>query len=98
MTTAAGVKTESRFEDGQFDDAVEENTPQTNVQPDRPAVSYIDEVQLLEWSEPEDEGTYNDDEDEDLMEDEFDDNRVEDEDWEIAERGACLSTRNTTFA
>ncbi|KIJ62642.1 hypothetical protein HYDPIDRAFT_94239 [Hydnomerulius pinastri MD-312] len=67
------------IEHGQFDDAPEGVRP-----PDpRQGGNFIDDDQLLEWSEPSD----NEDEDEpELSGDDFEDNRVEDEDWEIAER------------
>ncbi|KAG8214661.1 RIO1-domain-containing protein [Butyriboletus roseoflavus] len=41
---------------------------------------YIDDAQLLEWSEP------SEDEDDRLSGDDYEDDRAEDEDWEIAER------------
>ena len=94
-------------EDGQFDDAPEDDTgpiqvsnPSTVDAPTvapasvidaRQGASYIDEDGLLEWSEPEDEDSY--DSDQVLGDDDNDyENRVEDEDWDIAERGMHYST------
>ena len=68
---------------GQFDDALEDAG-----QPDpRQGGHYIDDVQLLEWSEP------SEDEDDELSGDDFEGDRVEDEDWEIAERGESALDR-----
>lgn len=65
---------------GQFDDALED----VEQHDPRQGGHYIDDDQLLEWSEPsEDEGEDIDQ----LSADDFEDDRVEDEDWEIAERG-----------
>ncbi|KAH7885222.1 RIO1-domain-containing protein [Phlebopus sp. FC_14] len=65
------------IETRQFDDVLEDDR-----QPDpRRGGHFIDDEQLLEWSEPSD-----DDDDEELSGDDFEDDRVEDEDWEIAER------------
>lgn len=61
---------------GQFDDALED----AEQRDPRQGGHYIDDDQLLEWSEP------SDGEDQ-LSGDDFEDDRVEDEDWEIAERG-----------
>ncbi|KAF9221563.1 RIO1-domain-containing protein [Gyrodon lividus] len=64
------------FVHGQFDDVlvdVQQNDP-------RQGRHFIDDDQLLEWSE------LSNDEDEDIDEDDFEENRAEDEDWEIAER------------
>ncbi|EJC98445.1 RIO1-domain-containing protein [Fomitiporia mediterranea MF3/22] len=83
-------------EQGQFDDAHEGSHNTTEV-PETALVSndservegrgsanYIDDPNLLEWSEEEDG---EDDEDEDgIREEDFDDNRVDDEDWDVTER------------
>ena len=63
---------------GQFDDALEDDE---QYDP-RQGGYYIDDVQLLEWSEPseDDDGDYA-----------SGDDRVEDQDWEIAERGESAS-------
>lgn len=58
---------------GQFDDASED----TEHHNPRQGGHYIDDDQLLEWSEPSED---------ELSGDDFG-HRVEDEDWEIAERG-----------
>ena len=80
------------IEDGQFDDAPEDtvetpNAPQTVDL--REGHNYIDDENILEWSEDssdEEEDTF--DLEEDQMEAEaFETLRAEDEDWEIAERG-----------
>lgn len=81
------------IEDGQFDDAPEDIPQSTDaiVPPTdlRNGHSYIDDENILEWSEEssdeEEEQFYLE---EDQMEAEaFDTLRAEDEDWEIAERG-----------
>ena len=91
MTTTA--KVERNGDDGQFDDAIEDISVQRDVHTERPTISHIDEEHLLEWSEPEDDEEVYEEEEDDIEEDEYEDNRVEDEDWEIAERGECLSIR-----
>jgi hypothetical protein len=67
---------------GQFDDALEDAEPHNP----RQGGHYIDDDQLLEWSEP------SEDEDDQPSGDDFED-RVEDEDWEIAERGESVYDR-----
>lgn len=73
---------------GQFDDALE-NVEQHDP---RQGGRYIDDHQLLEWSEPSDDEDGGDDIDQ-LSGDDFEDDRVEDEDWEIAERGESALDR-----
>ncbi|KAH0832114.1 RIO1-domain-containing protein [Lanmaoa asiatica] len=71
---------------GQFDDALED----AEQHDPRQGGHYIDDDQLLEWSEP------SEDEDADIDQlsgDDFEDDRVEDEDWEIAERGDSVLDR-----
>lgn len=69
---------------GQFNDAVED----AEQHDPRHGGHYIDDAQLLEWSEPSD-----DDDIDQLSGDDFEDDRVEDEDWEIAERGTSVVVR-----
>ena len=73
------------IEEGQFDDA-----PDTLVTVEndiRGNASYIDT-----YEREQDEYLAEEDEDEYIseIEEEYDNNRVEDEDWENAERGACI--------
>ena len=70
--------------DGQFDDAQE---VQSDALPadHRQVGHFIDDDQLLEWSE-ESAG----EEDEEEMDDGYDDTRIEDEDWEVAEGGMVI--------
>ncbi|KAI5117326.1 hypothetical protein M0805_002340 [Coniferiporia weirii] len=81
---------------GQFDDAPEDTTVPdalvpTNSTPvvvspgPRGNASYIDDPQLLEWSEPEEE-EYTDEDEDGIREEDLEDNRVEDEDWDVTER------------
>ena len=80
------------IEDGQFEDAPEDSTQSNTVPPviirvdPRANGTFIDDPELLEWSEPEDDGFVDEDEDE-LYEEDFEDNRVDDEDWDVTERG-----------
>lgn len=88
------------IEEGQFDDAPEDTTVSTPVDPvdgrARTAHRFVDdedkdEEHLLEWSsssEDEDEPDDFEDEEDALERAAFEELRVEDEDWEIAERGA----------
>ena len=75
------------IEDGQFEDAPEDSAQSNTVPPviirvdPRANGTFIDDPELLEWSEPEDDGFVDEDEDE-LYEEDFEDNRVDDEDWE----------------
>ena len=70
--------------DGQFDDAQE--VPSDALPADHRQVGhFIDDDQLLEWSE-ESAG----EEDEEEMDDGYDDTRIEDEDWEVAEGGMVI--------
>ncbi|KAI0076349.1 RIO1-domain-containing protein [Panus rudis PR-1116 ss-1] len=78
-----------QIEEGQFDDAPEDiSADRTSVpQTDRPNGQYIDEENLLEWSETSEEEEDEDELEEDQLEAEaFETLRAEDEDWEIAER------------
>ena len=78
------------IEDGQFDDAPEDGAEASNAVNVREGHNYIDDENILEWSEDssdEEEDAF--DLEEDQMEAEaFETLRAEDEDWEIAERGA----------
>ena len=80
------------IEDGQFEDAPEDSAQSNTVLPviirvdPRANGTFIDDPELLEWSEPEDDGFVDEDEDE-LYEEDFEDNRVDDEDWDVTERG-----------
>ena len=81
------------IEDGQFDDAPEDTVETPNAASQvvnlREEHNYIDDENILEWSEDssdEEEDTF--DLEEDQMEAEaFESLRAEAEDWEIAERG-----------
>lgn len=71
---------------GQFEDAIED----AQQHDPRQGGHYIDDDQLLEWSEP------SEDEDDDidrLSGDDFEYDRAEDEDWEMAERGETAFDR-----
>ncbi len=78
------------IEIGQFDDAPESTLPDSPLNP-REGHNFIDEANILEWSEESEE------EDEfDLEEDEmeyaaYQTLRAEEEDWEVAERGMVSS-------
>lgn len=75
------------IEKGQFDNAPVETNNSTLPDP-RQGGHFIDEDNLLEWSEPEDSAGEDEDEVEEYDGD--DDNRAEDEDWEIAEGGTLI--------
>lgn len=81
------------IEDGQFEDAPEDSTQSNTVPPviirvdPRANGTFIDDPELLEWSEPEDDGFVDEDEEDELYEEDFEDNRVDDEDWDVTERG-----------
>jgi len=68
--------------EGQFDDAPSD--PAAAVMDDQqdPRLGgyFIDDEQILEWSDENSEV-------DDLNEDDFEDPRADDEDWEVAERG-----------
>ena len=70
---------------GQFDDALED----AEQRDPRQGGHYIDDDQLLAWSEPSED----EDDIDQLSGDGFEDDRVEDEDWEIAERGESAVDR-----
>lgn len=83
------------FNEGQFDDAEDgeqQGTPAVK-QPEvrmtdphgRAKGAYIDEENLLDWSDPEEDEEVDED---DLDEAYFEENRVEDEDWDVTERGS----------
>lgn len=69
---------------GQFDDALED----AGQHDPRQGGHFVDDDQLLEWSESSEDG-----DDDQLSGDNFEDDRVEDEDWEIAERGESAFDR-----
>ena len=80
-------------EDGQFDDAPEEtrhvaSTDNAPVVDPRQGHNFIDEEQLLEWSEESDEEEDEFEvEEDDIEAGAYETLRAEDEDWENAERG-----------
>lgn len=87
------VAVEQPIEVGQFDDAPEETahivpTDGLSVVDPRQGHNFIDEEQLLEWSEESDEEEDEFEVEEDDMEaSAYETLRAEDEDWENAERG-----------
>ena len=93
VTTKMSRPIAESIEDGQFDDAPEDTVETPNAASQvvnlREEHNYIDDENILEWSEDssdEEEDTF--DLEEDQMEAEaFESLRAEDEDWEIAERG-----------
>ncbi|KAI0789731.1 RIO1 family-domain-containing protein [Abortiporus biennis] len=76
---------ESDPEEGQFDDAPEEATNTTPLNP-RDGHNFIDEDNLLEWSSEEEEEDEFELEENAMEAEAFETLRAEDEDWEIAER------------
>lgn len=82
----------SNFEEGQFDDAEDDSLQSQSLENqcrDTTAVphiraegAYIDDENVLDWSESESEEDKNS-----IYESEVEESRVEDEDWDVTERG-----------